>query len=64
MDELYDKKRYAYGDALMKYRRGMITRDEMMALADRAEHDYLTDLGRKVLADAAEKSSKNLSTSV
>lgn len=33
-------KEIAYGKALMKYRRGMITHAEMMAQADKAEKQY------------------------
>lgn len=33
-------KEIAYGQALMKYRRGLITHDEMMAQADKVERRY------------------------
>lgn len=37
----YEVKMQQYGEALMKYRRGLINHQEMMALCDKAEQTYL-----------------------
>lgn len=44
-------KEIAYGKALMRYRRGLITHDEMMAEANKAETQYREYLESQIPQD-------------